>query len=160
MILRRPAGPRRVEEVRRFLHRRRGQGAFGPYAGEPADQPHHDTSTTAHHARKRIRPDIQPPLPPMPVCATWRVRVVSARCEWLSRLATYSPLVGLCTLRCMRAVFPALKFITCSRGTSKAPAALWLYKGRPSRLAIIFINALYIYTRQAQLLFRVRRPCF
>jgi len=55
----RPAASWRVEEVRRFLHRRRpGQCASGPYAGEPADQPHHDTSSTyssRHHARKRTQ---------------------------------------------------------------------------------------------------------
>lgn len=95
--------------------------------------------TTSRHiystaiTRGNAHPGIQPPppsppplsLPPRPSSHHRLVhaRVGTIRSLWgLSRLAAYSPL-SLCTLRCMlreRAVFPALNFITCSRGTSKA----------------------------------------
>lgn len=55
MILRRHAGPWRVEEVRRFLHRR--WQASVPLAHMPANQPARPTTPRhiyyGHHARKR-----------------------------------------------------------------------------------------------------------
>lgn len=172
-----------LRKFRRFLHGR-WQCAFGPYAGKPVDQPHHDTSTIRrpsreethtpafsrchhhhhHHHHYHHRPSSHHRLV--------HARVGTTRSLWgLSRLATYSPL-SLCTLRCMlreRAVFPALNFITCSRGTSKAartPPMPTTYDFIKARRCTLYTRACEIIQFNAcihtagQLLFRVRRPCF
>lgn len=139
---------------------------------------YYTTAITRGNAHPGIQPPPSPPppssLPPRPSSHHRLVhaRVGTTRSLWgLSRLATYSPL-SLCTLRCMlreRAVFPALNFITCSRGTSKAartPPMPTTYDFIKARRCTSYTRACEIIQFNAcihtagQLLFRVRRPCF
>lgn len=153
----------RVEEVRRFLHRRRpGQCAFGPYAGEPADQLHHTTTHLlhGHHARKHT-----PRHSAVAAAATTTTTIITTtalsarlfvharvRVARLRVVVKVSHLLAACGLLHSPVHASRLSsfkvYYVFAKNIGGGPVAVvvvWLYKGRPSR-ARLYLTRVYTPT--------------